>query len=134
MKDLNVLVVETDEEFGGHLAQRLTAKGCTVTVAGGVEGVGSLAHDCDVDVVLLDLGGFGREGLKIIKDVAETCPETRVILLSSSKDVALSIEAMKLGVFDEVSVPVDVDALMDKLLAARKLRRGAWGAIHTQGG
>lgn len=124
MSDLNVLVVETDEEFGQHLAQRLTSRGCAVAVATSAELIRSIADDCNADAVLLDLGGFGREGLKIIRDMAEICPDARVILLSSTKDVALSIEAMKLGVFDEISVPVDVDALMDKLLAAKRLRRG----------
>lgn len=125
MKDLNVLIVESDEGFGGQLAQRLDALGCSVTVSSGTGSVGLLARRCDADVLLVDVDGFGRESLKVIRDVAEFSPDTKTILLCKAKDVAMSIEAMKLGVFDEVTVPVDTDALMEKLRAARELRRGA---------
>lgn len=125
MSDVNVLVVETDEGFRGNLAQRLESRGCVVASAGGAEGVGRQAAEMDADAVLVDLAEFGRGSLKIIEDVARHQPQARVILLSRIKDVALSIEAMKLGAFDEITMPVDIDALMKKLLAARRLRHGA---------
>jgi len=71
-----------------------------------------------IDVALLDLSGLKLEGLKILKLIKKAHPLTEVITLNTSGNIAISIEGMKLGAFDDLLIPVDINTLTDRIRAA----------------
>ncbi len=102
---MKVLIAETDTEFREHLIQRLD------------ESVRLLEHT-GINLVVLGLSGFGRPSLAFMEEVLEKARETKFVLINRTGNVSLSIEAMKLGAYDEIAVPVDIAVLHKKLLAA----------------
>ena len=76
-----------------------------------------------VDVVLIGLNDYGTDSLSIIRCLRESSDDAAFILLTKLQDMRLSIEGMKLGAFDALPVPVDVDLLLERIFAACSGRR-----------
>lgn len=112
---MKVLILEADAEFRSHLVQRLSALGFDVVGSGDpAEGV-ETALSRSIDAIVLGLSGFRRTALAFLAEVREKCPGPAIILINRSGDMTLSMEAMKLGAFDEVTAPVHVEDLARKL-------------------
>ena len=60
------------------------------------------------------------EGIALIKSIKNTFPRTEIILLTNPEQVALSIEAMKLGPVEEIYLPVDIQTLITIIIQAQK--------------
>ena len=116
---MNVLIVDTDETFRGHLANRLIHRGLTVHATGDSDEARALACEQNVDAVLVGLSNPKEALLAFLRKIRHECPESEVILINHSGDVTLSIEAMKLGARDEVGAPVSIEELFQKLEAIK---------------
>ncbi len=114
---MNVLIVDSDETFRGHLARRLTHSGLTVHATGDADEGRRLACEENVDAVLVGLSNPKQALLAFLRKIRHECPNSEVILINHSGNVPLSIEAMKLGARDEVGAPVDIEELLQKLEA-----------------
>jgi DNA-binding NtrC family response regulator len=115
---MKVLIVDADEGFRNHLAQRLIRQGLTVHETDNAEEAHSMACQEKIDAVLVGLSSPKQTLLSFLREIRQNCPKSTVILINHSDDVPLSIEAMKHGAFDEVSTPVDLEELLRKLDAA----------------
>ena len=114
---MHVLILESDAEFREHLAGRLARLGHEVVGAEDAEEALSRCHRQGLAVVLVGLHQGGLDARTFLGRVPQVCPEARVICINHPKDVALSIEAMKLGVVDEVHPPVDMEDLDRRIRA-----------------
>lgn len=117
---MNVLIFEADAEFRDHLAQRLGERGFSALQVGGPEEALRVVAAEKIGAVILGIGGLRRKALAFMERLLEDNPGVRVILINRSGDVSLSIEAMRMGAFDEVPAPVDMEMLENKLRAPRK--------------
>ncbi len=72
----------------------------------------------DIDVVLLDLNGLKREGLALLKMIKKMRPAVQVIIINSAEQLSLSIEGMRLGAFDDLFIPLDLEALIERIKEA----------------
>ncbi|MGE4554200.1 MAG: response regulator [Desulfovibrionaceae bacterium] len=115
---MHVLILEKDAEFREHLAGRLARLGHEVTSAEDAEEALACCHRSGLAVILVGLRLGGLDERTFLERVAHVCPEARVIGINHPKDVALSIEAMKRGVKDEVHPPVDIEDLDRRIRAA----------------
>jgi len=84
-------------------------------------------------VVLLDVREIKEEGLILLRKIKSRSPLTEVILLTAPGQIALSIQGMKLGAFDDLLVPVDIDVLTAKLDEAAGRKRQNQGALQVTG-
>jgi two-component system, NarL family, nitrate/nitrite response regulator NarL len=75
----------------------------------------------DPDLLLIDLGFEGADGLTAAREVARSHPRTRVVILTGSDDPESLLEAMRIGVAGYVRK----DQRLDGIVAA--LRRAAEG-------
>lgn len=114
-----LLVIETDMLFRENLARHLRQRGYTVRTACNQQEIARILAQKDIAVVLLGLGGLGRDALKHLKFILECNPATKVILLSTPELLHYSIEGMKLGAFDEMLVPYDIDLLCARIRQAK---------------
>jgi len=64
-----------------------------------------------VDLVLLDIVMPGVNGLNALKTIKELC-DVEVIMVTADQTVRTAIQAVKLGAYDFISKPFDVDALV----------------------
>lgn len=113
-----LLVIETDHLVRDNLTHHLRQRGFTVRTAQNRASVARILEDCAIDVALLGLEGVGREGLEFLRDIRAASPKTRVILMTPPDCLHDAIEGMKMGAFDDVPVPYDIDLLCAKIRRA----------------
>jgi two-component system response regulator NreC len=68
-----------------------------VAEAGDVEAAVAEVERHEPDVLLLDLHMPGGPSLPVIPRLRETCPDTRVVVLTAQRDPSYAAEAMRLG-------------------------------------
>ena len=78
------------------------------------------------DLILLDIGLPGMNGIEALEEIKKLRPETVVIMITAFEDIATVVAAMKLGAYDYIVKPVHMDGLMVSLhnaLEAVRLRK-----------
>jgi DNA-binding NtrC family response regulator len=63
------------------------------------------------DIILLDIGLPGMSGVEALEVIKERYPETLVIMITAYEDVKTVVAAMKLGAYDYVVKPLQIEAL-----------------------
>ena len=124
---VTVLVCDDDTSLLRALSISLTARGYGVVVArSGEEGLDVVAHQ-HPDVVLLDLGLPGIDGVEVVRGIRgwSTVP---IIVLSARHQSVSKVEALDAGADDYITKPFGMDELLARLRAA--LRRS--GAADEQ--
>jgi two-component system KDP operon response regulator KdpE len=112
-----VLVVDDDVRILRTLAVNLRARGYDVDVAPTGEEALQLAARRHPDVVILDLGLPGIDGLDVVRGLRGWNP-VPVIVLSGRGSEASKVEALDLGADDYLTKPFGMDELLARLRAA----------------
>jgi len=63
------------------------------------------------DLVLLDIGLPGMNGIEALSEIKRLSPDTLVIMITAYEDVNTVVSAMKLGAYDYVVKPIHMDGL-----------------------
>lgn len=123
---IKILVIETDETYRRHLAERIRPEGYRVYEACREAEAQHVIEKKNIDVVLLGFAGDKQRGLALLRTIRRLHPCPEVILLTFADDhsLAASIEGMKLGAFDELLVPFNVETLLKRIQEAwqRKMK------------
>ena len=67
----------------------------------------------DFDLILCDIKMPKKDGLEVLLETKELKPETRVVMISGHGDLDTAVQAMKLGAFDYISKPPDLNRLLN---------------------
>jgi DNA-binding NtrC family response regulator len=95
-----------------------------VGVEGGIEALSLLEQRSDIEVVILDVKMPGMDGIEVLQEIRRRFPLVEVIMLTGHATIESGIEGMKLGAFDYLMKPCDMDQLVRKVeQAADKKRR-----------
>ena len=123
MAEYRVLLVDDEEEFVSALSERLMLRGIEVDSAlNGEEALARLVEK-EFEVVILDVLMPGLGGLEVLKQIKSTHQNTQVILLTGHGSTREGIEGMRLGAFDYLIKPVDIEEMLVKMKeAARTVR------------
>lgn len=81
--------------------------------------------DDEVDVVLLDIRHRLEEAMGVLRWLRRHSPDIEVITLNTMDRVAASMEAMRAGAADELTVPLDAETFKEKVLEAFHRKRAA---------
>jgi Nif-specific regulatory protein len=87
------------------------------------------------DVVLSDLKMGGNDGLDVLRTVKSLQPATAVILMTAFGSVHTAVEAMRIGAFDYVLKPFEIEEMEIKIAKAlehRRMRHEIDYLRHTQ--
>ena len=128
-----LLIVEIDDAFRRHLAERLRAENFKIYEACQDTEARQILQRKIIDVVLLGSREFKQGGLMLLKDIKELKPLTEVILMTPADGPSLfaSIQAMKLGAFDDLHIPFDMKKLIERITAARQKKSESENAKKT---
>ncbi len=63
------------------------------------------------DLVLLDIGLPGMDGIEALSKIKNLCPDILVIMVTAYEDLNTVISSMKLGAYDYVVKPIHMEAL-----------------------
>jgi DNA-binding NtrC family response regulator len=123
---MNILVVDDEKLIRWSLKERLTREGHAVTEAEDGKSAAA-ALDAELpDLVLLDMKLPDTDGLTILRSVTERAPQLPVIIITAYSTVDTAVEAMRVGAYDYISKPFDMDELtitVKRALEASALRR-----------
>src|SRR5512136_2872787 len=67
------------------------------------------------DLILLDIRMPRVSGIEVLKFVQEYSPTTQVIILTNYADVKTAIQTIKLGAYDFLAKPYDIDELFNTI-------------------
>ncbi len=136
MRKMNLLLVDDEEEFVKTLADRLHMRDMeSDTVLDGDQAL-SFIQDKEPDVMVLDLKMPGIDGIEVLKRVKKAYPNIEVIILTGHGTDKDEERAKKLGAFDYMEKPVDIDTLVTQLRKAfqRKIDRTMAAATFAEAG
>jgi len=122
-KNIKVLVVDDEVAFANTLSQRLQMRDMIVgTAYDGEEALSKLKKE-EPDVMVLDLRMPGMQGMDVLKETKKTYPFVQVIVLTGHGTDKDAEEAKRLGGFDFLNKPADIDHLERKIRKAFQEKR-----------
>jgi DNA-binding response OmpR family regulator len=119
-----ILIVDDEEAIRGILSRKLESDGYDCEVAANGKEALWKAFMKDFDLVLMDIKMPGISGMEALPQIVTNHPDTCVIMMTAVADTETAVEAMKLGAYDYVTKPFDLDDLgmrVNKALERRKL-------------
>jgi two-component system KDP operon response regulator KdpE len=119
---LRILVIDDEPAIRRFLRTSLGAEGYHVLEAqDGETGLAMLRRNA-VDVLVLDLGLPGMDGLQVLQQLRESGSSLPVIVLSSRIDETGKVKALDMGADDYVTKPFGTDELLARIRAAMRHR------------
>jgi len=82
-----------------------------------------LATNSLIEVVILDVKMPGMDGIETLQAIRQKFPLVEVIMLTGNATVESAIDGMKMGAFDYLMKPCNMDVLMAKLKEAAAKKR-----------
>lgn len=117
----HILVVEDNTTMREGIVQILSSLGHDVHGASsGKEGL-QYFHLTEPDFVITDLKMDDIDGMKVLKEIRDTSPETIVMIITAFGTIELAVEAMKMGAFDFITKPFPPDMLRVKVAKGLEL-------------
>ncbi len=108
---MHILVVDDEEAQRTLLAGFLEKKDYTVTTAASGKEAIDKNRITGFDLVILDLKMPEIDGIETMAKMKEIDPETDFIILTGYGTVESAVEAMKLGAYDYLNKPINLDEL-----------------------
>lgn len=106
-----ILVVEDEKSMREVLKILLEGENYEVTTAAdGVAGLSFVEKDI-FDLVITDMKMPKVDGFEVLKKVKEVSPDTIVIMITAFGTTESAVEAMKLGAYDYINKPFNIDEI-----------------------
>jgi two-component system nitrogen regulation response regulator NtrX len=107
-----VLIVDDEESIRSALERLLSfEKYKTFAAADGASAL-DLAANERIDIALLDIKMPGMDGLEVLGKLRELHPDLPVIMISGHGTIPTAVEATKLGAYDFLEKPIDMERLL----------------------
>jgi len=109
--DGRVLIVDDEQSLVDFLSVLCAGEGLTVATAYSVGEARERLAESTPDLVLCDMMMPDGNGLDLLREIREADLPSSVVLMTAYTSTKSAIEAMKLGAYDYVPKPFDVDEL-----------------------
>lgn len=120
MEKIKILLVDDEKEFVETLSERIRMREHDSEVALDGEQALKKMEDDIPDVVVLDLKMPGIDGMEVLRRIRKAYPKVQVIMLTGHGSEKDEEEARKLGAFEYLEKPVEIDKLLKKIKKAYK--------------
>jgi len=118
-----VLVVDDDQAVRSVVSRKMQLAGYDcVTAADGKEALDKVSSQT-FDLVLLDIKMPGPSGMEVLPQIVTGNPDTCVIMITAVVDTETAVQAMKLGAYDYVTKPFNLDDLNIRVAKALERKR-----------
>jgi len=111
MKHNKILVVDDEHLIRWSLEQNLKKQGYEIIMAGTGEDALQMAREQQPDLVLLDIQLPGISGIEVLEKIKDYDEDIIVIMLTAHGGLETAVNAMRLGAYDYVSKPFNLDEL-----------------------
>ena len=118
----NILIVDDDPEILRMVTTYLTGEGYSVETASNGARMGEILEAHAIDLVILDLGLPGQDGLELARALRATS-DIGIIILTGRGEVVDRVVGLEIGADDYLSKPVSLRELLARVRSV--LRRQA---------
>lgn len=108
----SILIVDNEPDLRNIYNLCLEAEKCQTFEAGTAEEARTIVETELPDLVLLDLGLPDEDGISVLKWLREKYPLIEAVIISGTGSIEKALESVRLGAFDYLEKPVDVDRLI----------------------
>jgi DNA-binding NtrC family response regulator len=119
MKGSKILLVDDEAVFTENMSKLLTNRGyCVAAVNTGDAAIQRLEKE-RFDVIVLDLKMPGMDGMTTLREINKLGLFVETLILTGHGAIDSALEAIKLGAYDYLTKPCEIDELVEKI-------EGAW--------
>jgi two-component system response regulator RegA len=111
----SVLIVDDDPTFNRILQRALSNRGIDAQGAANERDALEQLRAARPDAIILDLNLGGSSGLNLIEPMLTLQPSARILVLTGYASITTAVEAIKLGAYQYLAKPTDVDAILRAL-------------------
>lgn len=132
----HILIVEDEPRITDFLVKGLEASGFVTTPASNSDDAAAIALDGNIDLLLLDLGLPGQDGLDLLKDLRGQGFQAPVIILTARSSIDDKVTGFELGADDYLTKPFRFEELLVRIrarLRKRAVPSDANGFVITAG-
>jgi DNA-binding NtrC family response regulator len=115
-----ILLVDDEVDFTENMARLLEYRGYRVDAVNGGDAAIKALEKHRYDVMVLDLKMPGMDGITTLREVRKLELFTEPLILTGHGAVDTALEAMKLGAYDYLTKPCEIDELVEKIEGAGK--------------
>ncbi len=122
----SILIIDDEPKMCKILRFALEPEGYAIATAGTAEDGARLFGQETFDLVVTDLKMPGKDGLYVLQHTKKVRPETEVILMTAYATAQNAVDAMKMGAYDYIIKPFEMDELKVKVrhvMEKRELRQ-----------
>ncbi|MGE3538263.1 MAG: sigma-54-dependent transcriptional regulator [Candidatus Tectimicrobiota bacterium] len=112
-----ILIVDDDKGLLESYTVLLEDEFQVRTAETGEAGLDVLKHE-DIHVVLLDIRLPGIDGMEVLRRIKALDENVDVIMITAVKNVRVAVEAIKLGAYDYIVKPFEIDEILSLLRRA----------------
>ncbi len=124
MSIAKILLADDEKPFVDTMIKRLKKRDIDIVAAyDGKEALACLEKDGSIEVVILDIKMPVMDGMTALKKIKSKHPLVEVIMLTGHATVETGIDGMKMGAFDYLMKPCDIEQLIAKVEEAAKRKR-----------
>ena len=123
-----ILIAEDETRLASFLEKGLRASGFATTVVNDGGAATMMARDDDFDLLVLDLGLPGRDGLEVLRELRRSGQRLPVIILTARDDPGDKVAGLEAGADDYLGKPFH----FEELLARIRVRLRAEEAVSEQ--
>ena len=119
---LKILIIEDEESIRRVLKKVLIEENDKYLIfeaIDGVDGVKKIKSN-KLDLILCDIKMPKKDGIEVLDFIIKKHSEIPVIMISGHGDLETAVESMRLGAFDYISKPPDLNRLLNSVRAALK--------------
>lgn len=119
----DVLLVDDEPQILTILEESLTASGFSVRTAEGGEAAMAALRQNPPDVMVVDLRMPDINGMDLMRQAKDFLGAGPMVVLTGYSDTKSAVEALRLGAYDYLTKPVDMERLVQTLRNATEHRR-----------
>jgi putative nucleotidyltransferase with HDIG domain len=118
-----ILIVDDEENINNILARRLTREGyLCVTANNGREAL-NYFYKNTFSLIISDIKMPEMDGVELLKRVKSVDPNMMVIMVTAYPEIDMAVEAMRLGAYDFIIKPADLDFVVLSVKKALEKKR-----------
>ena len=111
-----ILVIEDEAAIRRVLKKILTEESKDYIVEEAEDGLEAMEKikEEDYDLVLCDIKMPKMDGVEVLQATKKIKPEIPIVMISGHGDLETAVDTMKMGAFDYISKPPDLNRLLNK--------------------
>ena len=121
----SIYIVDDDPQIREGLTMALEGSYEVRAFSSGEDAIEGLAGNLP-DLMLLDFGLPGKNGMEVLRDARDLCPDMLVVMITAHEDVSMAVSAMRLGAYDYIVKPLYLEGIeltVRKALETIRLRK-----------